>query len=125
MENHPASAVFGRPSAPYENELKAQGASSSIYRQVGSPSLPNYVGAVAGDTFGIHDDASPGAHRLTADNLSRQVRAAGGTSRSYQEAMVEPCQLAARRRYAVKHNPACSWSGTKTHPCRYWSPTRP
>ena len=111
MENHPSSAVFGNDSAPYENALRAECGSSSTYQSVGSPSLPNYVGATAGDTFGITDDGSPASHALTADNLFRQARVAGLGSRSYEEAMPAACALASSGRYAVKHNPAAYFVG--------------
>jgi phospholipase C len=111
MENHTAGAVFGRDDAPVENRLKDQCGSSATYESVGAPSLPNYLGATSGKTHGIADDSAPAAHPLTADNLFRQVRAAGFASRSYQEAMIEPCQLTSGGRYAVKHNPAAYYVG--------------
>jgi phospholipase C len=111
MENHTSTMVFGRPDAPYENALKDECGSSSTYQSVGSPSLPNYLGATSGDTAGIDDDAPPADHPLTSDNLFRQTRAAGLTSRSYQEAMNAPCQLTSSGRYAVKHNPAAYYVG--------------
>jgi phospholipase C len=78
---------------------------------VGSPSLPNYLGATSGGTWGIGDDAAPAAHPLTVDNLFRQVRAAGHTERSYQEGMPGPCDLGSTGTYAVKHNPAAYYVG--------------
>ncbi len=81
------------------------------YRQVGSPSLPNYLGATSGQTYGIADDAGPTTHRITADNLFRQVRTAGGTERSYIETMPTNCAGAAQGAYAVKHNPAAYYVG--------------
>jgi hypothetical protein len=73
--------------------------------------LPNYLGATAGTTAGITDDGAPEAHPVTNDNLFRQVRNAGGTSRSYEEAMATPCALESAGRYAVKHNPAAYFVG--------------
>ena len=111
MENHTAGDVLGNPDAPVENQLASQCASTASYQSVGSPSLPNYLGATSGDTAGVHDDASPDVHRITADNLFRQVRATGRASRSYEESMTSPCQLADSGRYAVKHNPAAYYVG--------------
>lgn len=111
MENHQAGEVLGGPDAPFENQLKDRCGSSTTYESVGSPSLPNYIGATAGDTFGIHDDAAPSAHRLTADNIFRQARTAGLDSRSYQDAMDSPCQQSSTGTYAVKHNPAAYFFG--------------
>ena len=51
------------------------------------------------------------SHVLTADNLFRQVRLAGGTERSYEESMPANCSLTASGPYAVKHNPAAYFAG--------------
>ena len=116
MENHTAESVLGAPDAPFETRLREQCGSSSTYQSVGSPSLPNYVGATSGDTAGIADDGSPGEHPLASDNLFRQTRAAGLASRSYEEAMTAPCQLTSTGRYAVKHNPAAYYVGEQDRP---------
>jgi hypothetical protein len=83
----------------------------AAYEAVGSPSLPNYLGATSGTTSGVEDDAPPSSHPISADNLFRQVRAAGGTALSYQEAMPTNCALNSSGRYAVKHNPAAYYVG--------------
>jgi phospholipase C len=112
MENHTWGEVLGnRKAAPYETTLAEQCGTSTHYASVGSPSLPNYIGATSGSTHGIADDNGPDSHRLTSDNLFRQVRAAAGTERSYEEAMSSPCQLSSTGRYAVKHNPAPYYVG--------------
>jgi hypothetical protein len=115
MENHDYGSVIGAPAAPYQTELAAQCGSATRYATVGSPSLPNYIGATAGATFGIHDDAPPSAHAITEDNLFRQVRASGGTERSYQESMPAPCSTRGTSLYAVKHNPAAYFVGGADH----------
>ena len=111
MENHSRDQVLGSSAAPYETRLAAACGTASDYEQVGSPSLPNYLGATGGDVFGVHDDASPSSHPLTSANIFRQVRAAGGTARSYEEGMPRPCALESSGRYAVKHNPAAYFVG--------------
>ena len=111
MENKQSSQVIGSSQAPYETSLATQCASASRYSSVGSPSLPNYIGATSGSTHGISDDGSPADHPITGDNLFRQVRDQGGTARSYQESMTGNCNLGAVGRYAVKHNPAAYYVG--------------
>jgi phospholipase C len=111
MENHSFAQVMGQADSPYVNSLAAECTTMSNYRQVGSPSLPNYIGATSGDTWGITDDAGPDTHVLTADNIFRQVRSAGGTAVSYQEAMPQPCATESSGTYAVKHNPAAYYQG--------------
>jgi hypothetical protein len=112
MENHNWDQVLGDPgAAPYETALARECGTATHYASVGSPSLPNYLGATSGSTQGVNDDDDPSSHHLTSDNLFRQVRAAGGTERSYEEAMASPCQLSSAGRYAVRHNPAAYYVG--------------
>jgi hypothetical protein len=111
IENHSAPQVIGRPEAPFVSDLAAKCATATDYRSVGKPSLPNYIGATSGDTWGIGDDAGPSTHPLTVDNLFRQVRAKGGTAVSYQEAMPSNCATGGKGTYAVKHNPAAYYVG--------------
>ena len=106
MENHSVDEVLGASApTPFERGLAAVCGAGTAYRAVGSPSLPNYLGATSGSTNGVHDDASPSAHPIVTDNLFRQVRAKGGTARSFEEAMRSNCQLESSGTYAVKHNP--------------------
>lgn len=111
MENHTWSSVIGSPSAPYVTTLAHQCGTDRAWSSVGSPSLPNYLGATSGSTLGVSDDADPGAHSFTADNLFRQVRAAGGTEASFAESMPGPCVLVSQGSYAAKHNPAVYYDG--------------
>jgi phospholipase C len=111
MENHRYSDVIGSAAAPYTTSLSLECGSATHYAIVGSPSLPNYIGATFGDTFGISDDAPPSSHDLSADNLFRQVRAAGGSAKSYEESMPQNCALSSSGNYAVKHNPEAYANG--------------
>jgi hypothetical protein len=111
MENHSTSDVIGNGDAPYTTAVAAQCGTAARYASVGSPSLPNYLGATSGGTQGVSDDAPPADHPLTVDNLFRQVRAAGRTERSYSESMSSNCQLDSSGDYAVKHNPAPYYVG--------------
>jgi len=111
MENKTRSQVIGSGNAPYETSLAARCGTATRYAAVGSPSLPNYIGATSGDTWGIGDDNGPGSHVLDVDNIFRQVRAAGTTEGSFEESMSAPCQLSASGSYAVRHNPATYYQG--------------
>jgi hypothetical protein len=111
MENHTSDQVIGNGDAPYETTLAGQCGTATDYAEVGSPSLPNYIGATSGDTHGIHDDEPPSTHPLDVDNLFRQVRALGGTEKSYEESMTSNCDLGSSGSYAVKHNPAAYYVG--------------
>ena len=111
MENHSYGQVIGSSTAPYETNLAHQFGTATHYASVGSPSLPNYIGATSGSTQGIADDADPAGHQLTVDNLFRQVRASGGTERSFEESMPTTCVSTGVDTYAVKHNPAAYYTG--------------
>jgi phosphatidylinositol-3-phosphatase len=106
MESHSASSVLGDPAGTYERQLASACGTETNDHPIASPSLPNYLGATSGETWGVTDDGSPAAHPITADNLLRQVRATNREERSYEEAMPSPCSLQDSGTYAVKHNPA-------------------
>jgi hypothetical protein len=111
MENHHRGDVLGSKAAPFETSVAAGCATADQYAHVGRPSLPNYLGATSGSTYGIADDAAPSRHPLTADNLFRQVRRTGRQARTYAESMPAPCTLTSTSRYAVKHDPAAYYQG--------------
>lgn len=110
MENKVASSVIGSADAPFQTMLARECATATAVSVVGAPSLPNYLGATGGSAFGVHDDDPPAAHPISADNLFRQVRAAGGTAKSYQEDMPGTCALESAEAYGVKHNPAAYYA---------------
>ena len=111
MENHQRNEVIGTREAPFASALARECGTAAHYSAVGSPSLPNYLAATSGSTQGVHDDGGPNKHPIDADNLFRQVRVAGGTARTYAEAMPAPCTLQSSGGYAVKHNPAAYYVG--------------
>jgi len=111
MENRRYGEVIGNADAPYETALARRCGTATRFAQVGSPSMPNYIGATSGETHGIADNAGPAAHPLTADNIFRQVRASGRQARSYQEAMPINCALESSGTYVVRHNPAAYYVG--------------
>ena len=111
MENK-NSKIIGSPLASFLSSMASDCGSASNYRDNGvHPSLPNYLLATSGDVQGVHDDGGPNQHPTTADNLFRQVRATGGSAKSYIESMDENCQLSGTHRYAVRHNPATYFTG--------------
>ncbi len=106
MENKGRDAVMGSPDAPFENRLARECGLATDYHGITHPSLPNYLAATGGSTFGVADDAPPSAHPLRGESLFGQVESAGLTWRAYAESMPSPCLLADAGRYAVRHNPA-------------------
>jgi hypothetical protein len=106
MENHTREQVIGTADGPYETYLSRACGMATDYRQVGSPSLPNYIGMTSGSTHGIHDDDDPAEHRIDSDNLFRQVRDSGRLAKTYAESMRTACAVESTDRYAPRHNPA-------------------
>src|SRR5262249_58379556 len=107
MENHSRSQIFGNASAPFINRLANDNAVAEGYHDsFVHPSEPNYFWMVAGQNFGILDDADPSSHHLdTQSHIADQIEHAGLNWRAYQESMGEPCGLRSHGRYAAKHNP--------------------
>ena len=111
MENKDYGSVIGSSSAPYVNSLAASCGLAIDYRFVGSPSLPNYLAATGGSTFGVADDDPPSSHHINRPSIFSQVAGAGLTWRAYDESMPAPCQRSDEGLYAVRHNPAVYYVG--------------
>ncbi len=114
LENKPYSSVIGSPSAPYENSLARSCGLATNYDGVAHPSLPNYLAATGGSTFGVADDANPAAHPIAAASIFSELQAAGKSWRSYEESMPGNCDLGPAAPYAVKHNPAAYYTGIRS-----------
>jgi phospholipase C len=101
MENHSYSQIVGSASAPYINSLARGCGLATNYTAVSHPSLPNYIAATSGSTWGITDDNPPSSHPLAAASIFQQASSA----RSFEEGMTSSCDLTSSGEYAVKHNP--------------------
>jgi hypothetical protein len=75
LENHSQSSVIGDPNAPYLTHLAHTYAMADHYYGVTHPSMPNYIAAIAGDTFGIQDDEDENVVNLDRPNLVDQLEA--------------------------------------------------
>jgi phospholipase C len=109
-ENHSYAQIIGSPQAPYLNQLATEYGSATRFDAdypTGCPSLAAYLLMTGGSTAGVCDDRAPKAHRLTGDNVFRQVAAAGLSWRDYAESAPGPCTLtnSADGRYLVRHVP--------------------
>ena len=101
MENHSYGEILGNQSAPYVNSLARQCGLATNYSAIAHPSLPNYIAATSGGTWGITDDNPPSSHRLEVANIFQQARSA----RSYVESMPSNCAPSDSGAYAIRHNP--------------------
>src|SRR5215831_5465894 len=125
MENKSYSAVIGSPRTPYETRLAHQCASGTHWSDAGSQynSLPNYIAITTGHSGPllrpfICDCAPSSSASVTVDNIFRQVRAAGGTERSFAEGMSGNCSSSGVN-YVPRHNPALyMWGGADRAACQ-------
>ncbi len=109
-ENHSERAALEQ--MPYLAGLADQFGRTTAYRAVTHPSLPNYLAMAGGSTFGVSDDDPPSSHPIEQVSVFDAVISAGGTAKTYAEAMPEPCALESVGRYAVKHNPWAYFSSS-------------
>jgi phospholipase C len=124
MENHSRGEILGNSQAPYINSLASQNAVAEGYHDsFVHPSEPNYFWMVAGQNFGVLDDADPGSHHLGAtSHIADQLELGQLSWKAYQESMGEPCGLTSHGLYAAKHNPFAyfndinGWDGKAFHP---------
>lgn len=119
MENESYASIIGSRSAPYITQLAHECGIAVDYEAVSHPSLPNYVAATSGGTWGIADDSPPSVHPLGRPSVFSQLSKAHMTWRSYEESMPANCDLSSSGEYAVKHNPAAYYTGIRKD-CARW-----
>jgi phosphatidylinositol-3-phosphatase len=83
MENESYEQIVGRSSARYLTRLANECGIATDYTAVSHPSLPNYVAATSGSTWGIADDGPPSLHPISQPSVFSQVVAQGLTWRTY------------------------------------------
>jgi hypothetical protein len=107
LENNAYEQVVGSPDAPYLNHLASTWSSATSFHGLTHPSLPNYLGLFAGDTFGIATDCSPTDPGCSFDvpNIADRIEAAGLTWRGYFDSMPTPCLASGSGAYSPRHNP--------------------
>src|SRR5579875_784544 len=113
MENRSYASVIGSPSGPFQTSLAKECGLATNYHGVAHPSLPNYLAATGGSTFGVTDDGSPGEHAISAPSLFADLEAHGRTWASYEESMPGRCWLTNQGLYAAKHDPAAYYVGIR------------
>ena len=75
---------------PYLNSLASSYGYTTNTRAASIPSLPNYIAATSGDTWGIADDGGPGMHPLSVPNLFDLLP---GQANVFAEGMTANCQI--------------------------------
>lgn len=117
MENHSYDQVMGSESAPYENALAAACGLATNYHAITHPSLPNYLAATAGSTFGITRDRWPSAQPINAPSIFSEVARYGRQWRTYVESMPANCR--AMGKYGYARNPPIYFTGSRSR-CTSW-----
>ncbi|HEY3998262.1 MAG TPA: alkaline phosphatase family protein, partial [Candidatus Xenobia bacterium] len=93
---------------PFLHQLAARGALLANYHALSHPSLPNYLGLVAGQTFGIIDD---GAHDVDAHHLGDLLDAHHRSWKVYAEGYpARPFFGDYMGLYARRHEPFASFA---------------
>lgn len=100
-ENHSFEQVIGSASMPYLNSLAQQGALATQYYATLHPSIPNYFELTTGATQTI-DNNFPGP--VSADNLARELIAAGKSWKVYAEDLPSPGYLGSSTGNYIKHH---------------------
>jgi len=104
-ENHSSANVIGNKSAPFMNQLGANGALMTQSYAETHPSEPNYLALFSGSTFGLTSDACP-VDAGAAPNIASELLAAGYTFAGFSEDLPEVGSAAcAAGKYARKHVP--------------------
>ena len=100
-ENHSYEQVIGNPAMPYLNSLAQQGASATQYYATMHPSISNYFMLTTG-AIQTNDNGFPGP--VSADNLARELIAAGKTWKVYAEDLPSAGYLGGSTGSYVKHH---------------------
>lgn len=117
MENHSYQQVIGSHSAPYENALASACGLALNYHAIAHPSLPNYLAATGGSTFGITGDRVPPGRTIKAPSIFSELTSSGRQWRTYVESMPGNCRPTGV--FGFGRNPARFFNAS--HPlCSRW-----
>jgi phosphatidylinositol-3-phosphatase len=116
LENASYSDVIGATSMPYLNSLAQKYALATKYYANTHPSIGNYFMLTTGQIL-TNDDAFSGT--ITADNVVRELTAAGKTWKSYAESLPSVgCTGGDQGLYLQHHNPMTYFSDVVNSPAQ-------
>ena len=120
MENHDWSTILGSPYCNYINNTLLPQASycQQYFNPPGlHPSEPNYIWLVAGNNFGIRNDAWPATNHINSTNtIFHQMDRAGIPWKTYQENITgTDIPDVNNGPYAVRHNPFLFFDSVRTN----------
>lgn len=120
MENKSFEHVIGQiKNAPYENLLAESCGLALNYHDLARPSLPNYIGATSGSTWGIKDNSDPKDHPLDVPSIYSQLDGARLSWREYTEDAPGGCPQTDAGLYAVRHDPLAYYTRLRAE-CSRW-----
>jgi acid phosphatase len=109
-ENRSQTNIIGNKSAPYINQLAANGAMMAQSFAEVHPSQPNYFALFAGSTLGVKDNTCP-ANGGTTPNLGSELLTAGYTFVGFAESLPAVGSTACwAGKYGRKHVPWASFT---------------
>jgi phospholipase C len=112
-ENHSYEEVIGNPAMPYLNSLATTYSSAQGYHANTHPSIGNYFMLTTGQII-TNDDGFSGT--VTADNVVRELIAAGKTWKEYSEALPhQGYDGGDTGEYAERHNPLSYMSDVRNN----------
>ena len=122
-ENHGYDQIIGSDSAPYINQLAAEGALFTDSHGVTHPSQPNYLAIFSGSTQGITgDQCLEDSATFTTPNLAAALIKKGYTFKGYAQTLpssdflkceYQTSAITDQPVYARKHCPWVNWLGDK------------
>ena len=117
MENRSYHQVMGSEDAPFENSLAHACGLATHYRAITHPTLPNYLAATAGRTFGISKDQFPSLTPISAPTIFSELTGSRRQWRTYYDSMPSNCHPMEEFGYA--RNPVAYFRADRGL-CRRW-----
>ncbi len=113
-ENHSYTDVIGNPDMPYFNSLAQTYSVAEQYYAVTHPSIGNYFMLTTGQIITNNDDYTG---QVTADNVVRELLAAGKTWKEYSESIpYQGYDGPSTGEYDSAHNPCSFFSDVQNNP---------
>jgi phospholipase C len=123
MENTSYDALLSpsNPNTTFIQQLAANNGLATNYFGVTHVSLPNYIAATSGQTWGSNSDDVAQAPLFDHQNLVDQLAAAGVSWKAYMENLPSPGDLVSQTPdglYVRKHDPFLMYPDVYTNPAR-------
>jgi hypothetical protein len=123
MENMPYDDLLfpSNPNTTFIQQLAANNGLATDYFGVTHVSLPNYIAATSGQTWGSNSDDVAQAPLFNHENLVDQLEAAGVSWKAYMENLPSPGDLVSATPdglYVRKHDPFLTYPDVYQNPAR-------